>query len=80
VIAAGAAFGVELLQRFGQPCERLVVIEGALNEPASFGQPVPDHLTKWRAGVIFYELVDLIAEVLVSPIPAAEADQREGRR
>ena len=58
MIPAGASFGVELLQRLGQPGERLVVVEGALHESAALGQPVPDHLPKRRAGVVFDVFVE----------------------
>ena len=60
MIAAGAAFGVELVQGLGQPGERVVVVEGALDEAASLGQPVPYHLSEWRARVLFDELIDLV--------------------
>ena len=77
MIAAGAAFGVELVQRLGQPRERLVIVECALDEAASLGQPVPDHLPKRRAGVVFDELENLLGEGLVVPVPAGEPDQGE---
>src|ERR1700722_6587300 len=79
MVTGGAACSVELVQRLGQPGECLVVVERALDEAAALGQPIPDHLSERCAGVIFYELVDLVAERLVVPVAAAEPDQRESR-
>src|SRR5581483_5085672 len=49
----GNDFGVELFQGFGQPAESVVVIEAARHETESVGQPIPDHLAKRGAGVLF---------------------------
>ena len=70
MIAADAALGVELVQRLGQPRERGFIIEVALHEPASLGQPIPDRLTERGAGVLFDELVD----------PLAKASSSQSRR
>ena len=79
MIAAGAAFSVQLLQRLGEAGEGLVVVESPRDETASLRQPLPDRLPKRGAGMVFDQLEDFVGEGLVVPIPSAESDQREGR-
>ena len=79
MVAAGAPLGIELLKCLGQPLERLSVIESALYEPDSLGQPVPHLLAVWRAGMLPDGVADELAEILVGPIPAGEADKGEVR-
>ena len=80
VISARAAFGVELVQRLGEPLEGRVVVERALHEAETLGQPVPHLLTKRGARMLLDRLVDHLAEVLVGPVPACETHQGERRR
>ena len=79
MIAGGTTFGIELVQRLSQPRERLVIVEGAFDEAASFGQPIPDHLPKRRTGMVFDQLEHFVGKGLVVPIPAAESNQGESR-
>lgn len=49
MIAAGATFLIEGLQRLLELLEGRVVIETALHEPDSLGKAIPHMLTKRRA-------------------------------
>ena len=80
MVATGATLDVERVQRLGQRRERRIVVETALYEAETFGQPVPDLLAERGAGVFFDGLVDDLTEVFVGPVPAGEPDQRERRR
>ena len=80
VIAVGAALGVKLLQRLGQPLECLLVVECAPYEPNALGQPVPDLLAVGCARVRPDRVADELAEILVGPVPSGKADQGEVRR
>src|SRR5699024_7886502 len=77
MVAAGATFGIEFFQAFGQPGERVVVVEGTLHEPDSLRQPFPYRLPERGAGVLLDGLVDHPAEILVLPVAAGKADQCE---
>ncbi len=79
VIAAGAALDVEFVQGLLEAFERGVVVESALYEPEPLRQAVPDLLAERRAGVLFDRVEDDLAEILVRPIAAGEAHQREAR-
>ncbi len=77
VVAHGAAFDVELLDRLAQPAERVVVAELAGDEADALQQLLPRLLTERRARVLADGVVDDVREVLVLPVAAREADQRE---
>ena len=79
-VAARALRLVELLDRGAQPLERVVVVEGALDEAHPLDELLPDLLAERRTGVLLDRVVDLLREVLVLPLAACEADQREARR
>ena len=80
VVAAGAAHLVELLDGAAQRVERLVVVEVARHEAEPLGELLPDLLAELRAGVLLDRVVHDLGEVLVGPVAAGEADQREARR
>jgi hypothetical protein len=80
VVAAGAAHLVELLDRLAQLRERGVVVEVAGHEAEALGQLVPHLLAERGAGVLLDRVVHDLREVLVGPVTAREADQREPRR
>ena len=44
--------------------ERVVVVEAALDEAETLGEPVPHRLVERRAGVLLDGVVDDLAEVL----------------
>ena len=52
MVAAGAADPVQLAQRRGELVERVVVVEGALDEPEALGEVPPDLLGERRPGVL----------------------------
>ena len=79
-VAARALCLVELLDRGAQPLERVVVVEGALHEAHALDELLPDLLAEGGAGMGLDRVVDLLGEVLVRPLTAGEADQREARR
>src|SRR5271166_323882 len=80
VVAADAALGVELLERLGQPPERVLVVELPAYEPQSIRQPLPDRLAKRGTAVPFDVIEYYLGESVVIPIAAGEAHQGEGRR
>ena len=80
VVATGAPGHVELVDRLAQLLERLVVAEVAGNEAHPFGQFMPDLLAEGGPSVFAYGVVDDLGEVLVLPLAAGEAEQREARR
>jgi hypothetical protein len=80
VIATGAPLGVQLLQCLGEPLVTLGVIEGALREANSFGEPVPNFLAERRPSVISNRFVDQLGEIFVRPVATCETDQCEIRR
>ena len=77
MIAAGAPFGVELVELLGQLAERRLVVEVALHEPDAFSQAIPDLLAERRPGVLFNAFEDNFGECVVGPVPSAEPDQCE---
>ena len=79
MVAAGAALGIELLQRLGEPGERVVVVERAWYETESLGQPLPVLLPERCPAVVLDGLVHHLAEILGFPVPPGEAHQGEGR-
>ncbi len=79
VVAAGAALGVELVHGLGQPVECLVVGELAGYETHPLADLLPHLVPERGARVLFHRLVGQLREVLVLPVPAREADQREPR-
>ena len=80
VVAARAAHPVEVVHRPLEPVERVVVVEGALDEPEALGEPVPDRLPERGAGVLLHRVVDDLAEVLRAPVAAGETGEGEARR
>jgi hypothetical protein len=80
MIAARAAVGVELLQRLGEPTERLLVVESSLDEPDPLGEPVPHLLAVGRAGMRPHRVADQFSEILVGPIPSGKTHEGEVRR
>ncbi len=80
VVAARAALGVERLDRLAQALERLVVVERALDEPDALGELAPRRLAERRARVLLDGVVHDLREVLVLPVAAREAREREARR
>lgn len=77
-----AARALRLVELFYGRLERLegrVVVELALHEPAALHQLLPDLLAEGGTRVLLDGLVHLLGEVLVLPLAAGEADQREAR-
>src|ERR671910_684161 len=60
--------------------ERPLVVEAPGDEADALGQGTPDLLAERRPSPFTHRLVDDLAEVLVGPVPAREADEREPRR
>ena len=58
----------------------LVVADLARHEPDAFGQLLPDLFAERGPRVLLDRVVHDLGEVLVLPVPAGEADQREARR
>lgn len=77
VVAAGAALGVELLQRLGELGERVVVVESAWHKTESLGQPVPVLLPKRCSAVLLDGVVHHLTEILGAPVSAGKPHQRE---
>ena len=80
MVAAGAADPVEVLDGLPQAVEGDVVVEVARHEPEALGELLPDLLAELGAGVLLDRVVHDLGEVLVGPVAAGEADQREARR
>ena len=79
-VAAGALGLVQLLDGRPQPLEGVVVVEVALDEAHALDELLPDLLAERRTRVLLDRVVDLLGEVLVLPLAAGEADEREARR
>ncbi len=79
-VAAGPLLLVELLDGLAELLEGVVVDELALDEAHALGQLRPDLLAEGGARVLLDRVVDDLGEVLVLPVAAGEADQREARR
>ncbi len=80
VVAPGAALLVQLLDGAGEVVERLVVVEGALDEAQAVGELLPDLLGEGGAGVLLHCVVDHGHEVPAVPVAAGETDQSEAWR
>jgi hypothetical protein len=80
VVTAGAAALVELLDRHRQRVEGARVAELARDEVHALRQVGPDLLAERRARVLLDRLVGDLPEVLVLPVAAGEAHQRETGR
>ena len=80
MVAPRPALLVELIDRLAEPLERVVVVELALHEPDALRELLPDRFIKRGPGVRLDGLLDLRGEVLVLPLPAGKAHQRETRR
>src|SRR3984885_3287560 len=77
VIAADAPVGVELVQDLGQPRERGVIVECAFHKMTSVGEPVPDRLPEWCAGMLLDDLKNFLCECCVVPVAPGESHQGE---
>jgi hypothetical protein len=74
VVAAGAAVRVQVVHGVAsgrRPRRR----RSARHEADALGEGLPDVLTEGGAGVLAHRVVDDLAEVLIGPVPASEADQ-----
>ena len=80
VVAPRSPLLVELIDRFGEPLEGVVVVELALHEADALGELLPHRFIERGAGVGLDRLLDLRGEVLVLPVAAGKAHQREARR
>ena len=65
---------------FRSVLEGLVVVEVAGHEPEALGELLPDLLAEPGAGVLAHRVVHDLREVLVGPVAAGEADEREAGR
>ena len=80
VVAHRPAFDVELVDGLAQAPERVGVAELAGDEPDALQQLLPRVLAELGARVVLDRVLDDLGEVLVLPVAAREAHQREARR
>jgi hypothetical protein len=80
VVAAGAALGVELVQRLGEAVEGGRVVDLPGHEADALAQLRPHLLLERGAGVRADRVVDHLREVAPVPVAPSEADEREARR
>lgn len=79
-VAARALRLVQLLDRGPEGLEGHVVVEVALHEAHALAELLPDLFAEGRTGMLLDGVVHDLGEVLVLPVAAREADEREARR
>ena len=71
---------VELVDVWRAAGRSRVVVEVALHEADALGELLPDVLAELGARVLLHRVVHDLLEVLVVPVAAREADEREAGR
>ena len=81
VVAAGAALGVQVVRRCSASWSKASSSSNvARDEPEALGELLPDSSRNGVRACSLDRVVDDLGEVLVGPVAAGEADQREARR